>query len=281
MRLYLLGRDIAHSLSPPMWNGVFARLGVDGRYGLLDLPEADLEDALTYLHEADVLGYNVTMPYKAWAAAQATEASADVQRCGTGNWITARGGGIAVANTDVEGARALLGTLPTVDRVLLLGAGGTAAAMLVALQGRAEKIVVANRSTDRSKRLVARESAYYPNLTAVPWQDRDAEAERAALIVNTTPLGMHDESSPLGPVRPRADARIYDVVYRAAAPTPLQHQAAAWGLPFVDGLAHLEAQAVALVPYFGLSPDAAPLVCSSLRAAAGRTPCRWWVPNGR
>jgi shikimate 5-dehydrogenase len=106
------------------------------------------------------------------------------------------------------------------------------------------------------------------------------EAARATLIINATPLGMRDELSPLGRMRPRRDARIYDAVHRGR-PTRLQRQAAAWGLPLADGLAHLEAQAIGLIPYLGLAPDDAGLVRSSLRAAAGHEPYRWVVPDRR
>lgn len=276
-RLYLLGRGIQHSLSPAMWNGVFTHLGVDARYGLLDVDQYGLDDAVKRLYEPDVWGFNVTMPYKAWAAEQATIRSPDVERAGVCNWIREQDGEISVANTDIAGARVLLGALPVVDRVLLLGAGGTAAAMLVALEGRAERVVVANRTFERAVTLVRHASAWLPAADAISWDDRMAEAARAGLVINTTPLGMHDDLSPLDEMRPRPDARIYDAVYRSQ-PTRLQRQAAEWGLPLADGLAHLEAQAVALIPHFGLSADDAGLVRSSLAAAAGHEPSRWQVP---
>jgi shikimate dehydrogenase len=278
-RFYLLGRGIAASLSPPTWNRVFARLGVDAHYGLLDVEPQGLPDALKLLHDDGVAGYNVTMPYKSWAAGQAddldADADADVTRAGTANWIRVQDGRVGVANTDIDGARALLDAGPPAERVLVLGAGGTAAAMLVALEGRADRVVVANRSGERAARLVARASRWLPAVAAVPWRDRSRAADAADLVVNTTSLGMRDEISPLYRP-PAAGARIYDVVYRAG-PTPLRRQAAAWGVPFTDGLAHLQAQAVALIPYFGLAGHDADLVRASMRAASGRAPLIWEV----
>jgi shikimate dehydrogenase len=278
MRLYLLGRGIQHSLSPAMWNGVFAKLGVDAQYGLMDVDEDALAAALAGLYEPDVLGYNVTMPYKGWAYERAAVRSRDVERARGCNWIGVRAGQITAENTDVEGARALLASIPRSDRVLLLGSGGTAAAMLTALEGRADLVVVCNRTLGRAEDLARRASSWLHAVTVIPWEDRMAEAARAALIINTTPLGMRDDRSPLDEISLREGARIYDVVYRSE-PTPLQRQAARWRLPLADGLAHLEAQAVALLPHFGLSTQDAGPVRESLAAAVGHEPSRWQIPR--
>jgi shikimate dehydrogenase len=278
MRLYLLGRGIQQSLSPAMWNGVFTKLGIESRYGLLDVDSGGLGAALARLHEPDVLAYNVTMPYKGWAYEHATVRSPDVERARGCNLIRVSDGAVTAENTDVEGARMLLDAIPYSDDVLVLGAGHTAASLLTALDGRAGRVVVSNRTFARAQVLARRASAWLDTVVAVRWEDRMAEAARAALIVNTTPVGMRDDDSPLDEFTPRDDAVIYDVVYRCE-PTPLQRQAARWGLPLADGLAHLEAQAVALLPYFLLHREDADLVRASLTAAAGREPSRWRIPQ--
>jgi shikimate dehydrogenase len=279
MRLYLLGRGIQHSRSPGMWNGVFQRLGLDWHYGLLDVAEDGLQAALEHLQDPQVLGYNVTMPYKAWAFARSEGRSRDVQRAQGCNWLRMQDGRLNGENTDVEGARMLLAAVPPVDRALLLGAGGTAAAMLTALDGRVDHVVVANRTYRRAVDLAGRASSWLGHGTAgaIPWEQRMSEAPKASLLVNTTPLGRRDDRSPLEEMQPRDGAMVYDAVYRAE-PTPLQLQAARWGLAMADGLAHLEAQAVALLPLLGLRLDHADLVRSCLRAASGREPHRWRVP---
>jgi shikimate dehydrogenase len=280
MRLYLLGRGIQHSQSPGMWNGVFQRLGLDWHYGLLDVEEDGLRDALELLEDPQVLGYNVTMPYKAWAYERSVVRSRDAQRVQGANWLGNRDGQLATDNTDVKGARMLLTAIPPIDRVLVLGAGGTAAAMLTALEGRADRIVVANRTHQRAVELARRTSSWLGpgTVSAIRWEDRMSEAAKASLLVNTTPVGTRDDHSPLEDMQPREGTRIYDAVYRAG-PTPLQLQAARWGVPLADGLAHLEAQAVALLPLFGLPSAHAALVRTSLKAASGRDPHRWRVPD--
>jgi shikimate dehydrogenase len=262
-----------------MWNGVFRRLGLDWHYGLLDVAEDGLQAALEHLADPQVLGYNVTMPYKGWAFARSQVRSRDAQRARGCNWLGVQDGRLAGENTDVEGARTLLAAIPPVDRALLLGAGGTAAALLTALEGRADHVAVANRTYQRAAELAAWASSWLGagRVGAIPWERRMSEAPKASLLVNTTELGMRDDRSPLEEMDPRDGAVVYDAVYRAG-PTPLQLQAAGWGLALADGLAHLEAQAVALLPLLGLPPDHAGLVRSCLRAVSGREPHRWRVP---
>ena len=280
MRLYLLGHGIQHSRSPGLWNGVFGQLGLDWRYGLLDVDTHGLPGALTRLQDPEVLGYNVTRPYKGWAYARSDARSRDAERAQGANWLRREDGRLAADNTDVAGARMLLAAVPPPDRVLLCGAGGTAAALLTALEGRAGRVVVASRTAERAAELAARAAAWLgpEGVGWVPWEARMAEAAQASLLVNTTPLGMTDDRSPLEELRPRDGARVYDAVYRAG-PTPLQRQAARWGLPLADGLAHLEAQAVAMLPLLGLPAGHAGLVRSCLAAASGREPHRWRVPD--
>jgi shikimate dehydrogenase len=279
-RFALLGRGIQKSLSPALWNGVFARLGVDAEYGLRDVDVDGLDAVLKELHDPDVVGVNVTLPYKAWAAAQAAVRTPGVTRARVANWLSVRDGRVAAANTDIDGARQLLSEIPRSEQVLLLGAGGTAAAVLVALEGHAGRVVIANRTHRRAVALARRASAWLPAVTVVPWPERITEALRVDLIVNATPLGMRDELSPLSELRPSDHARIYDLVYRAR-PTPLHRQASRWALPLADGLAHLEAQAVALLPHFGLSSGDADVVRACLREVVGHEPNRWQVPDAR
>lgn len=279
MRFYLLGRGISHSRSPAIWNGVFEALALDSSYQLLDIEQNQLEEALQLLDEPDVKGFNVTMPYKGWAYEQADVRSQDAVRARGCNWLTREAGHVRVENTDIEGARMLFDATDRSESVLVLGAGRTAAAVLTALEGRADSVAVTNRTYERASGLADVASEWLKSVAVVPWEERGTQAERVDMIVNTTSVGMAgDEHSPLpDEVRLRRDARIYDMVYRGT-PTPLARQAARLEIAMVDGLAHLEAQAVALLPHFGLPPDADRYVRASLEASVGHAPLRWAVP---
>jgi shikimate dehydrogenase len=278
--LALLGSGIAHSLSPPTWNGVFEELGLPWRYGLLDVGPEGLDEALARLRDGRTWGYNVTMPHKAWAFGVATRPDHRAQRARVANWLAAEGDELVAANTDAEGAAALLDAAGPIRRALVLGAGGAAAAILVALEARTFRVTLANRTRSRADELAARARSWLPELRVVDWESRDGAAADADLIVNATSFGMaSDPGSPFDALPDRDDLHVYDLVYGHGT-TPLVEQAIEHGASVADGLAHLEAQAVALLPHLGLPLDHAGKVRAHLARAAHRGPLRWARSNG-
>jgi shikimate dehydrogenase len=277
--LTLLGTGIAHSLSPPTWNGVFQELGLPWHYGLLDVGPDGLDDALARLRDGRTWGYNVTMPHKAWAARVATRPDDRVERAGVANWLAADGADLVAANTDAEGAEALLNAAGPIRHALVLGAGGAAAAILVALEARTFAVTLANRTRERADELAARTRSWLPELHVIGWDERQAAADEADLIVNATAFGMEAEpGSPLDALPEHDGLHVYDLVYGSGT-TALVRQAGERGALVADGLAHLEAQAVALLPHLGLPIDHAETVRAHLARAAGREPLRWALPG--
>jgi shikimate dehydrogenase len=277
--LALLGTGIAHSLSPPTWNGVFDELGLPWRYGLLDVGPDGLDDALARLRDGRVWGYNVTMPHKAWAFGVATRPDDRAERARVANWLAADGDDFVAGNTDAEGAEALLNVAGPIRHALVLGAGGAAAAILVALEARTFRVTLANRTRARADDLAARARSWLPELRVLDWDARGGAAADADLIVNATSFGMASEpGSPLDALPEREGLHVYDLVYGPGT-TALVDQAIANGAAVADGLAHLEAQAVALLPHLGLPIDHAEKVRAHLARAAGREPLRWEVAS--
>lgn len=276
--LALLGTGIEHSLSPPTWNGVFQELGLRWRYGLLDVGEDGLDDAVARLRDGRTWGYNVTMPHKAWAFGVATRPDDRAQRARVANWLAVDGQDLVAANTDAEGAEALLNAAGPIRHALVLGAGGAAAGILVALEARTFRVTLANRTRVRADELAERAGSWLPELRVIDWEGRGEAAADADLIVNATAFGMASEpGSPLDALPEREGLRVYDLVYGHGT-TALVAQAAERGARVADGLAHLEAQAVALLPHLGLPLDRAGTVHAHLALAAGREPLRWSVP---
>jgi shikimate dehydrogenase len=277
--LALLGTGIAHSLSPPTWNGVFQELGLPWRYGLLDVGADDLDDALARLRDGRMWGCNVTMPHKAWAFGVATRPDDRAQRARVANWLAADGDDLVAANTDAEGAVALLNAAGPIRHALVLGAGGAAAAILVSLEARTFRVTLANRTRSRADELAARARSWLPELRVIDWAARGEAAADADLIVNATSFGMaSDPGSPLDELPEHEGLHVYDLVYGHGT-TALVAEATAAGAAIADGLAHLEAQAVALLPHLGLPIDHADLVRAHLTRAAGREPLSWSVPT--
>ena len=121
----LLGRPVAHSLSPRMQNAAFAARGLDWAYVALDVEPDRLETAVRGLVASGFAGANVTIPHKRAAAQLCDEADGDAV-----NTLVFAGGRIAGFNTDKE-------IVAGIDskRVCLIGAGGAAATLLPGLRG--------------------------------------------------------------------------------------------------------------------------------------------------
>jgi len=145
---------------------------------------------------------------------------------------------------------------------VLLGAGGAARAVAVALlDAGAPEVRLLNRTPDRAHALALDLGA---PVRAVPWRERDAALDGAALLVNTTSLGMRDQPPLVLALDslPRA-AVVTDVVYTPLI-TALLAVARARGNPVVDGLGMLLHQArPGFRTWFGVDPK----VDEDLRAA--------------
>ena len=270
----LLGVGISHSVSPALWREIFAATGADFEYRLRDLPEDGLITALAALRRGRVHLYNITMPYKSWAYDVAETRSPEVAASFVANTLWLEQGRIASANTDVLAAQLLLSELPEpCESVLVLGAGATGRSLLTAARSHSAKVYLTNRSANRLEQVTAR----IPGVIVVPWEDRQDVAADVDLIVNTTPSGLVNDSSPLPDLSSsRLGSRtryLYDLIYRADL-TPLQRQAAEAGMPMVDGLAHLEAHARIMLSMIGLSMSPENLR-TRVVAATGRVPRKW------
>ncbi len=155
---YLLGEHISHSLSPAIHNPAYAALGLDYEFGLLDVPPSRLQEALARMREPDCLGGNITMPYKRTVLDAAEECSETVRRCEAASLLINRGGRFVLHNNDVEAIAACLsGRATTVAKgpAVIVGAGGSAAAMLEALRRvPPTRVVVLARRLEAARTLV-------------------------------------------------------------------------------------------------------------------------------
>ncbi len=263
----LLGDPVAHSSSPAIQNAAFQAAGRAAVYVTLRCDEESFPPLLTGIARAGG-GGNVTIPHKERAALAVEEPSADVRRTGACNTFWLEGGRIHGDNTDVEGfRRALDAALPGSRvgwRVLLLGAGGAARAILVALldEGVAH-VGLHNRTVERarsvSRRIGGERVRVVESAEAVsdePWD----------LVVNSTPVGLHGEDGSSLPISSlgRVGA-VFDVLY--GTDTPLLEFARARGIPAIDGGSMLVHQgAVAFERWFG---EPAPLEVMHRAFAAG------------
>ncbi|MGH7777818.1 MAG: shikimate dehydrogenase family protein, partial [Candidatus Dormibacterales bacterium] len=139
MKAALIGHRIAYSASPRMQEAAFRAAGLDWSYELWDVSPEDLSRAVGRLRAHEMAGANVTIPHKVSVIQELDAIEGEARRAGAVNTIRREKAALVGSNTDVAGVRAALDGLglgePRGLRALVLGAGGAARAVAVALEG--------------------------------------------------------------------------------------------------------------------------------------------------
>jgi len=245
-RFAILGDPVEHSLSPVMQNAALQHERLDGVYEATRCDAEAVQALMQSLCETGG-GGNVTLPHKLRAADALDVPSEAVRSTGACNTFWGGVGGIHGDNTDVAGfaAACRMGIGPLNDlRVVVLGAGGAAAAVLSALLAEnAAGIHLHNRTLRRAYELAERMQD--ARIRVAPDLE-DLQTEEFDLLVNTTPLGLSSNDPPA--VDPSAFASlgaVFDVVYHPTGVTPLVELAHSAGIPAVDGTEMLVQQGAA------------------------------------
>ena len=236
----VLGDPVDHSLSPAMHNAGFVACRLPHLYLRWRVSPTELRQALREARGLGVGGLNLTVPLKETVLPLLDELTAEAKRIGAVNTIMWRRGRLVGDNTDARGfARALRGRMRLrAAKAVLIGAGGSARAVAASLvAGGCREIVVANRTPARAEALAAwlrdlgARDVYVAPLEALR---RGAALEGAALVVNTTPLGLAGRSLA---VRIEATPRrclVVDLVY-GPKPSPFLRAAARARRAILDG----------------------------------------------
>jgi shikimate dehydrogenase len=250
----ILGWPVSHSRSPRLHGFWLERHGIDGAYVPLPVRPENFAAAVRGLAAAGFAGANVTIPHKLAAFAVCDAVDASARRAGAVNTLVFRDGRIEGSNTDGSGFIANLrahGVDPAAGPALVLGGGGSARAVVAALQDAGAPVSLANRTRARADAL----AGDLPGLTVRDWTARDAALADHALVVNTTSLGMAGNPAlELDLDRAPAGLAVADIVY-VPLETPLLAAARARGLRAVEGLGLLLHQAVpGFTAWFGVEP---------------------------
>ena len=258
----VIGSAIAHSLSPVLHNAAFAALALDTTWNsqAFEVAPGQAASALDDMRRADVSGLSVTMPHKADVAGLVDECTEVARQLGAVNCIVNRDGRLVGANTDGEGFIASLargaGFTPAGRRCLVIGAGGAARAVVLALaDAGASQVAVLNRTPERAATAAALAGAAGSVVPVGPAgsareKGQVAAVDAAELVVNATPLGMagafHGVAADwlVAPQLLHPGQVVADLVY-APRPTRWLAEAAAAGAHPVDGLGMLVHQAAA------------------------------------
>ena len=271
----VLGYPINHSLSPRLHGFWLHTYNVAGSYEAIPVPPPDFPAYLRALPTHGLCGVNLTVPHKETACTLVDTLDATAQRIGAVNLVTVDAQGkVHGRNTDAFGFTQNLlinGYQPNNGTALVLGAGGAARAVIVALTDMGlTNIRIANRTAERAHKLAREFSTPTCTITEIDWTTAPHALNDIELLVNTTSLGMTGQPNldlPLADLSPTAI--VTDIVY-APLETSLLRQAKLRGNKTIDGLGMLLHQArPAFAAFFGHDPE----VTDELRRAvlAGRT----------
>jgi shikimate dehydrogenase len=240
--LGVIGHPIGHTLSPRMHNAAFAASGLDYVYVPMDVKPENLPEAVTGLGALGFRGFNVTMPHKETILPLLDEVDGAARVSGAVNTVTIEYGLLRGTNTDISGfveACGEAGVSFAGARVLLVGAGGAAAAIAVAvLSEGAPELRILNRSRWRADNLQDRLRRAYPEAAVSVHEAGDPQRATpgADVIVNATYLGMKDDDPlpvPAGCLE--ANTVVCDAVYRPGGETGFVRLAKERGLCTVSG----------------------------------------------
>jgi len=250
----VIGDPVAHSLSPRLHNRAYAALGVDLRYGAFCVPIGELQAAILGARALGFRGLSVTTPHKDDAARYADQRSDDVELLRAANTIVFLSGVVVAESTDGQGLIDDLainrGFSPTGERCVVLGAGGAARAIVLALtRAGASEVIVVNRSEKRGLEAIA----VAPETARLGTY---ADIAGAMLVVNATSIGLQqgseqsarDDALRLAGTLHQGQIAV-DISYKPARPIFLEI-AEERGATIRNGLGMLVHQAAAQVRLF-------------------------------
>ncbi|MEV0716200.1 shikimate dehydrogenase [Asanoa sp. NPDC050611] len=253
-RAAVLGRPIAHSLSPVIHNAGYRALGLsDWSYTAIDCDEAGLPTFVAGLGP-EWAGLSLTMPLKETALTVATSVAPVAATVGAANTLVRRDDGWYATNTDVEGMVALLASsgVTAGARFTVLGAGGTArAAVAAAAQLAADSLTVVARRQMAIEELAAAAAELNVPLHPALWPDALPTLD-ADVVISTVPKGVADPLAVGATWNP--STILFDALYDPW-PTPLADSAVRAGCRILSGLDLLLAQALGQFRLFtGVEP---------------------------
>jgi len=236
-----------------MHNAAFQSLGLDFVYLLFSVKLSHLKEAIMGLKALNVVGANVTIPYKEEVMKYLDEITPEAKFIGAVNTIHNREGKLIGYNTDGQGFITSLLTDGKVklesQKVFLIGAGGAGKAVAVKLAERGvERLVITDKIVKRAETLVGRLRENIPDCPVYTIFPDDKEFAKtllgSTLLVNATPVGMKEgDPCVVDPEYLHKDLFIYDVIYNRE--TPLIEAAKKRGLKALGGIGMLIHQGAA------------------------------------
>jgi shikimate dehydrogenase len=249
--LAVVGKPVAHSLSPAMHNAALARMATQRpelrawRYHKFELAPEQLAEALPKFHRAGFVGLNFTVPHKEIVLGLAQEVSSFARAAGAANTLERTSGGWRAHNTDGYGLATALRAEFGIDfadkPVVLLGAGGAArAAAAQCLADAAREIWIGNRTMARADALAQQLEGSRASTRIRAFDPREVgQLPRGAIVINATSLGLKpSDPAPAEIKKFPAPAVVYDMIYNPPV-TALLRDARDAGIRCANGLSML------------------------------------------
>ena len=248
----VIGRPIAHSMSPILHNAWLAAAGIDGVYVPFSTQDGRFRAFVESLRGGSVAGLNVTLPFKGEALALADEATFRAKAAEAANVLVFRQDGTVFAdNTDGLGmlgafAEQAPGFDPAAGPVAILGAGGAARGAAAAfVEAGCPQVRLVNRTLSKAQAI-----AEALGVQAFALSEAAAAFDGVTAVVNATSAGLSGAPALEVPLEATpAGAVVMDMVYKPLK-TPFLAGAERLGRRTVDGLAMLIGQAVPSFEYF-------------------------------
>jgi shikimate dehydrogenase len=250
IKLGLIGYPVTHSLSPKIQNAALKACRLEGDYSLFSIAPDDmpaLKDLLDRVRSGEMTGLNVTIPHKQNVIQFMDELTPTAEAIGAVSVIYLRENKLVGDNADAHGFLTDLkktfdfSSLVIPPSALILGAGGSARAVVYALLKDGWNVTIAARRIEQARELARQ----FEKANAIELDLQTSQLSIFQLIVNTTPLGMipNIDQSPLPKNVSLLDhTKIYDLVYNPRE-TTLVRDARAQGLNATTGLGMLIEQA--------------------------------------
>ena len=277
----VMGSPIGHSVSPAFQQAALDQAGINATYLAYDVSTEELRAFVQGLREPGVLGINITTPHKGAVIPFLDEMDDWATAAGAVNTIVSREGRLTGHNTDGVGfLRALrdeAGFSPEGRRALVLGAGGSARAVVLALsRSNVAGLTIANRTLSKAETLteLAQQNGVSASAMGLDQDSLTTVAKEADLIVNCTSIGMvrgpDENGAPLLRDQIPPSALVNDLVYNPKE-TPLLREAEAAGAKTLGGIYMLVYQgASAFEMWTGKPAPVSVMLEAALAAMAAR-----------
>jgi len=215
----IIGDPIQHSLSPGMQNAAFVAADLNCTYIAFRVPANELKESIESLRSINVSGFNITVPHKVEAMKYLDELDASAKKAAAVNTVNNIEGIFRGYNTDIDGFIEPLRKRHvnfSGMRVLVLGAGGAARAVVAALaqEGGIAKVMIANRNVQRAGELARIGSNLGLKCETLLLDKVQGVSAECDMIVNATTVGLSNEPSPVDHEHIKKGSIVYDIVYR-------------------------------------------------------------------